>query len=99
MPGISEASCALKIGLVLSPLALVLTIVGMVTPYWLEDKENHSGHAGLWVSCSKSSSSSDEFVCMSYIDLEKIAETVQVDVYPGMCSTLYILYKGIPHAL
>ena len=78
MPGISEASCALKIGLVLSPIALVLTIVGMATPYWLEDKVMHVFHSGLWVTCAQTPTLGVS-VCTSYIDLAKLTE----DAYPG----------------
>ena len=78
MPGISDVSCALKMGIVLSPLSLVLTIMGMATPYWLEDKETHVMHSGLWVICLQSPLLGVS-ECKSYHDLEELTE----DAYPG----------------
>ena len=76
MPGISEASGALKLGLMTSPLALLLTVVGMASPYWLEEKERHTGHSGLWVQCV---TLPDMSVCQSLADVGKL----QPDAYPG----------------
>ena len=86
MPGISTALCALKIGLFLSPVALVLTAVGMATPFWLEDKENHFMNVGLWEICRVTPSTLNFSVCTSYIYLGQ-------DEYPGKDTCIQLVTK------